>query len=94
MQSVLDVEDDVNRRSGVSARSSVMVFCFHVVVPVLYNCLILFLAKHCPRLSGRRMIFGAELPLAAAEATLSSNTASFSEIGEVSESSMRVATDL
>ena len=37
---------------------------------------------------------GAELPLTAAEATLPSNTLPLSEIGEASESSMRVATDL
>ena len=33
-----------------SARSSVMVFCFHVIVPVMKNCLILLLAEHLPRL--------------------------------------------
>ena len=94
-------------KKRASARSSVTVFCFHVVVPVMKYCLILLLAEHFPRLcqypsgssaaivphSGRRANSGAALPLATAEATLPSST-SLSTIGEASESSMRAVTDL
>ena len=94
-------------KKRASARSSVIVFLFHVVVPVMKYCLILLLAVHFPRLcqypsgssaavvshSGRRMNSGAALPLATAEATLPSST-SLSEIREASDSSMHAATDL
>ena len=77
MQPFLDLKDDL----WVEEEGQCTFVCDGVSLPRGRSCHV-----KLPRMNS-----GAELPLAAAEATLPSNTSPRSEIGEASESSMRVS---